>query len=272
MTTIRYANTFAKFGVPSNIPLEDRFFFRNNLAVVADGVTRDSIGCPNLLEASKEEIFKNYPTPSPAADAAEVVCDTFELHHGIRDFNSLKKIMFLANSKIAKLNQNVECDYLENDYAACVAATAYVSDNTLHYSYICDCGVIVWDKDGNIRFRTSDDKALIDPYINKGLKETAPWSLPEGRVLVRKHFRNNLDNPHSYGALTGEESGKHFIKTGTFDLNPGNTIAVFSDGFTPYFELPDFFENLGNLDQYVRNLEAKPGFGSEKTIIVMSLD
>ena len=265
---IKYAKTFSKFGVPSNIPLEDKFFFSKNFAIVADGITRDSYGCSNLKESSKEEVFKNYPNPSPASKAAEVVCKTFEMQDDIQD---LKQVMCLANLEVAKINANLECDYLENDYAACVAACAHIINNTLFYSYICDCGIIVWDRNGNIKFKTSDDKLLVDPYIEKAL-ESAPWHLPEGRVVVRKDFRNNPVNIHSYGALTGEKTAESFIKKGIFRLNEGDTVAVFSDGFSPYFELEDFYENLDNLDNYVKAWENKSGFGGEKTIIVMSLN
>lgn len=268
---IKFAKTFAKFGVPSNIPLEDQFYFTQDTMVVADGITRDSIGCPNLNEVSREYILQNYPNPSPATKAAEVVCKTFQQNNDLQD---LEKIMLLANANIAKLNENLVCDYLENDYAACVAASAHIENDILHYSYICDCGVIVWDKNGNIRFQTSDDKALVDPYL---AKKPYPWYMPEGRVIVRRDFRNNLNNIIdgkcvSYGAFTGEKTAEAFVKTGYIKLEKGDTIAVFSDGFTPLFELPDFFENLDNLENYVKTLESQPGFGSEKTIIIMSLD
>lgn len=270
---IKYAKTFAKFGVPNNIPLEDKFFCRQNFAIVADGITRDSFGCHNLNESSKEDIFANYPDPSPATKAAEVVCQTFERQSNIQD---LRQIMCAANSEVEKLNENLECDYLENDYAGCVAACAYIANNTLFYSYICDCGIIVWDKNGNIRFKTSDDKLLVDPYIDKALEDT-PWYLPEGRVIVRRDFRNNPENVQdgrcvSYGAFTGEKEAEKFIKTGTLPLNTGDTVAIFSDGFSPYFELQDFYENLGDLDNYIKAMEMKKGFGREKTIVVMSLD
>lgn len=275
---IKYAKTYGKYGVPSNIPLEDKFYFdqSQNLAVIADGITRDSFDCPNLNTASDEAIFQNYPNPSPAAQAAEVVCNTFANQRHIQD---LEKVMHLANANVHKLNQNVECDYLEHDYAACVAASAYIKNHTLNYAYVCDCGIIVWDKNGNIRFKTSDDKLLVDPYIAQALEKT-PWHLPEGRVVVRRDFRNNPDNIQdgkcvSYGALTGEKNAEFFIKHGSVALQEGDTVAVFSDGFSPYFKLPNFFEHLDNLESLEKLVEAwenKPNFKSEKTIIVMSLD
>ena len=271
---ITYAKTFAKFGVPKSIPLEDQFFFRNNFAIVADGITRDSYGCLDLKKVSSETILKNYPNPSPATKAAMTVCETFKKS---QNANDLKKLMCLANSMLTNLNKNVKCNYLENDYAACVAAVAYINKNRLFYSYICDCGVIVWDKNGNIRFQTTDDKSVYsDPYIAKALVSN-PWHTPMGRVVTRSLYRNNPNHIIngkcvSYGALTGEKEAEYFIKEGSILLNPGDTVAVYSDGFTPYFKLPDFFENLDNLDNFVKLIESQPNFGSEKTIVVMHFE
>ncbi len=101
------------------------------------------------------------------------------------------------------------CDYLENDYYGAVASCMHIENNILDYAYICDCGLIIYDKEGNVKFQTEDEKELYsDPYINQiGI----PWNLPEARVIVRRDYRNNLSNIKdgkcvSYGALTGEES------------------------------------------------------------------
>lgn len=261
---VMYAKTFSKKG-QWTFPLEDRFYASQDIAVVADGITRDSIGCPNLATASAEEIYRNYPNPSPAACAAEAVCTTFRKNRNL----DLGNLMELANENIKAINANVNCDYLENDYVGCVAAAAVIKGNVLHYSYICDCGVVVWNKEGRIKFKTKDDKAEIDPYIDAAIVGEYSWDLPAGRRLVREHYRNNLSNPFSYGALTGEESAKAFIRQGMVELEETDIVAVFSDGFTPYFTRSDFFQNLGNLDSYVQRLEGEKGLGREKTIIVV---
>lgn len=268
-----YAKTFPKFSAPEGHPLEDAFFADNRIAVIADGITRDSIGCPNLNVSSDEDIYRNYPNPSPASKAAQLVAETFSMN--CNNTKNLDELVFLSNISIANLNKNVVCDYLENDLAGCVFSTAYIENNILHFSYICDCGIIVWDKYGNIRFQTNDDKLEVDPYIAEALR-AVPWELPECRVLVRKDFRNNPNNFSSdgkcvsYGALTGEVSAMHFVKYGTFKLNPGDVVGIYSDGFEPFFKRNDFFENLSNIDEYVHQLESQRGYGSEKTFILVS--
>lgn len=267
---IKFARPFAKLSAPNYIPQEDKFFATSNIAVVADGITRDSIGCPDMDAVSQDEIFTNYPNPSPAALAAEITCRTFRENHN--SYN-LRELMEMANANIHVVNANVECDFCENDYAGCVAATVKVENMRLHYAYICDCGVVVWDKDGNIKFVTIDEMEDVGKNWNNSFEGEYSWSLPSGRRYVREYFRNNLNNPYSYGALTGERSAEHYIRSGEIQLEETDTIAVFSDGFRPYIMREDFFMNLRSLESleaYVNAMQDLPNLGSEKTIIVVN--
>ena len=273
---VQFAKTFPKFSAPEGHPLEDVFFANPRIAVVADGITRDSIGCPYLDKFSEEDIYRNYPNPSPAFKAADLVAKTFSNNY--KTTHDLEELIYLANLELANLNKPIVCDYLENDLAGCALATAYIENNILHYSYICDCGVIVWNKNGNIRFQTNDDKSEVDYYIAEELKKMnkLDWNTPECRVLVRRDFRNNPNiigsngKCISFGALTGEISAMHFIKSGQLELNEGDVVGIYSDGFRPFLERSDFFENLSNIEDYVHGLEAQNIYGSEKTFILVS--
>lgn len=43
-----------------------------------------------------------------------------------------------------------------------------MENHILHYSYICDCGVLVYDKAGNKIFQTEDElEKITRPFFNK---------------------------------------------------------------------------------------------------------
>ena len=181
---------------------------------------------------------------------------------------------------VKRLNDKyiTECDYLENDYYGAVASCICIKDNILNYAYICDCGVIVYDKIGNIKFKTEDDKELYsDPYINNiGI----PWNLPEARKIVRSEYRNNINkvvdgNCISYGALTGEESAINFIRSGQLKIEEGDIIIVYSDGVSYYLTDKEFINHIINFnkDSFEKYIEEKSKedyekYGKEKTLVM----
>lgn len=274
---IIYENTFDNIKtIDCDFPIEDKYYAINNLAVVADGITRDPIGIDDLSKVSFEEIKKKYPRPSGAELAALEIVNCFKEFNG-----DLKEQLKLANQKILKLNKNniKKCDYLQNDYYGAVASCAFIDNNHLYYAYICDCGVIIYDKNGKIKFQTQDDKEVIsDPYINKiGI----PWHLPEARIIVRRDYRNNSNNIQngkciSYGALTGEESANEFIKEGFVPICDDDIIVVYTDGFTHYLHEPEFIKLIikfqkSEFEDYVEkqaNINYEK-YGKERTLVIM---
>ena len=258
-----------------DFPIEDQYYANENVAIVADGITRDPIGISDFSKCTKQEFLEKYPRPSGAELAAKEVCSTFSNATG-----SLVDRLIEANKSVKRLNdKNIpECDYLENDYYGTVASCVCIEDNILKYAYICDCGVIVYDKNGSVKFKTEDDKRLYsDQYINKiGI----PWNLPKARKIVRSEYRNNLNNIIdgkcvSYGALTGEENAVSFIKSGQLKLEDGDTIIVYSDGFSYYLTDKDFINNLINFnkDSFEKYIEEKSKedyerYGKEKTLVI----
>ena len=259
-------------------PVEDCFYVGDNEAIVADGITRDLIGVGDFSTCSKEELLNKYPRPSGGELAAKEICNSFSKSSG-----SLKERLVMANEAVKSLNNKYikSCDYLENDYYGAVAACISIKDDVLYYSYICDCGVIVFDKYGNIKFKTQDDKELFsDPYIDKiGI----PWNLPEARKIVRSKYRNNLNNIVdgkcvSYGALTGEEDAASFIREGSISLDKGDIVIVYSDGFTNFLNDKEFINIMLNFekDKVEKYIEEKARedykkYGSEKTLVVYKI-
>lgn len=259
----------------NNFPIEDQFYASEEEAIVADGITRDPIGIKDFSSCSQKEFLTKYPRPSGAFLAAKEICDTFSKTTG-----SLKKRLIWCNDAVKKLNDKyiLECDYLENDYFGAVASCVSINNDILNYAYICDCGVIVYDGLGNIKFQTEDDKECYsDPFINKlGIS----WNLPESRVIVRRDYRNNLDNIYngkcvSYGAITGEPTSINFIKSGQMKLSAGDTVLVYSDGFSNFLQDKDFIFQIINFekDKFENFIEIKSQsnyekYGKEKTLVL----
>lgn len=256
-------------------PTEDQFYASSNEAIVADGITRDPLGISDFSKCTLKEFLEKYPNPSGAEMAAKEICKSFSETKG-----SLVDRLAKANNCVRKLNENYikKCDYLENDYYGAVASCISISNDILNYAYICDCGVIVYDKNGTIKFKTEDDKELYsDPYINKiGIS----WDLPEARRIVRSKYRNNINNVVegncvSYGALTGEETAINFIKSGQLELDDGDIIIVYSDGFAYFLPEKDFIYNIINFNKnvfesYINN-KSKDNYekyGKEKTLVI----
>lgn len=277
---IIYKKTFENIKtLDCNFPIEDCYYADGNMAIVSDGITRDPIGIPNLSKASFSQMVEKYPRPSGGALAAKTITDTF---CDKKEETSLKKLLIQANKNVKKLNGKYikECDYLENDYYGAVASCAKITGNKLEYAYICDCGVLVYDEYGNIKFQTEDDKALVDPYINNiGI----PWYLPDARKIVRKDYRNQPDKVEngrcvSYGALTGEEEAEIFIKEGSLKIKDTDLVVVYSDGFTEYFKRKDFYPMIKDWEEkkftsYVEKLSVEDceKYGKEKTLVLMKM-
>lgn len=271
-----YTNTFENIKTKGiNFPVEDQYYANDNEAIVADGITRDPIGISDFSKTTKREFLEKYPRPSGAELAAKEICSTFPETKG-----SLVDRLIETNKSVKRLNDEYipECDYLENDYYGAVASCICIKDNILYYAYICDCGVIVYDKFGNTKFKTEDDKEIYsDPFVNNiGIS----WNLPEARKIVRSEYRNNINkvvdgNCISYGALTGEESAINFIRSGQLKIEEGDIIIVYSDGVTYYLNDKEFINHIINFnkDTFEKYIEEKSKedydkYGKEKTLVM----
>ncbi len=274
-----YKNTFENIKTMNcNFPIEDQFYADDKEAIVADGITRDPIGAFDLATCSFEEMLEKYPRPSGAEIVAKEICNTFYKSAG-----TLKERLEICNNNIKKINEkNIKfCDYLQNDLYGAVASCIKIENDVLYYAYICDCGVIIYDSRGNIKFQTKDDKLLYsDPYINKiGI----PWNLPEARIIVRRDFRNKPNNTEngkcvSYGAITGESEALNFIKSGKKKVEKGDLVLVYSDGFSNFLHEKDFINEIKNFnkisfEQYINNksITNYDSYGKEKTIVLYKI-
>lgn len=261
------------------LPTEDSFSYHNNVFCVADGVTRDPIGIPDFTNIDPLEALKNYPNPSPAATAAQICANTFvgqlDNHPGI----NVRDGLVAANERIAELNEGITCDYLENDFASCVAVGGKIIGDSLYWASIGDCRAAVFSKNGERRFITPDGTQNWIEY-EQTLKNR--WGKPDYRVMVRRDFRNQptkMSNgkPVGFGVLTGEKKAESFIMSGEEKLLSGDTVVFFTDGFGPQADLSEFGQKVSNendfLDWQKLLAEQDPDkLGKERTIIVVEFE
>ena len=276
-----YKNTFENILTSNiNFPVEDQYYAGENTAIIADGITRDPIGIKDFSKCSKKDLIINYPNPSGAEMCAKEICKTFKEENG-----TLKEKLIKCNEAVNLLNKKYikECDYLENDYYGAVASCIEIKESTLKFAYICDSGVIVYNKLGNIKFQTEDDKKIYsDPYKREaGLP---PWYLSECRKIVRSKWRNNPDNIIdgkcvSFGAITGEKEAISFIKSGEIEIEKEDTVLLYSDGFSEFLHEQEFINkildfNKEDFENYIvfKSTQDYEKYGKEKTIIIYKID
>ncbi|MBI2106534.1 protein phosphatase 2C family protein [Candidatus Woesearchaeota archaeon] len=220
-----------------DLPVEDayRIISTNEglIISVADGITRDPIGLKWLPDKNEEgiiEFSQAYPRPSPAKKAADLFCKVFAeffLKKQVQGKECIREAFELANYEIKRLNMTNEIDYLENDFWACVACGGVIKERVLYLGYIGDCGVAVLDSKGNLKYKTRDDVKKVSAHIDSLGRD---WKDPSWRRDIRENYRNNENNPTSYGALTGEEKAMFYIKTGIVGLEKRYFVLFYSDG------------------------------------------
>lgn len=267
------------------MPQEDTFLIEKDVFCVADGITRDPISPLDFEGLTIEDGLKNYPNPSGARMAADLFCQEFVKNIGHEE--SSDKAFIKANSAIAELNKKYikKVDYLVNDFYACVASGGTIINKKLKWGQICDCGIIIFDKNGNKKFQTENGMTPFKSYI-KGKEQR--WGNPERRKYIRSQFRNNPEQIVegklvSYGALTGEKTAAPFIKSGTIDLSSGDLVIFYSDGFENLVVENGFFDALyknneesakKDLLEFDKQYSANQyeEFGHERTLIAVRVD
>ncbi len=220
-------------------PVEDSFKIDDRIATVADGVTRDPTKyLPNTKNTQGRLIFiLDYPKESPAKVAAETLALNTNIN--LREIIAPEEEdIILAYKKVNGLIREYqereipEIDYVMNDFPGCVGATAINLPFHVMYGFICDSGVALVDRNGNLKFRTPNegpDRKAKEIWANPPLNQLS-WQDPRARRIVRSVYRNNPMEPNAYGVFTGEGTAMEYVKTGTEIKDEGDTILVFTDG------------------------------------------
>ena len=259
-------------------PEEDAFLASEQYPIfaVADGVT---------LEVGKDG---KYPNPSGAGVAAKIFCEEAvrageRLYNGFTD-RDVQSVFKAANDAVGEYNKKEgrtreTVNYLDYDLFAATAAFALLKDGVLYWGSLCDSYVAYFDTIGTRVFKSPicwPDRRVKEHRM-KNVKNNE-----EKRKIIHSIFRNGVDgegNLIGYGVVTGEEAALRYLNKGSFPLREGGVLALFTDGFEDYFDLPEFV-NL--LSAWPEDLESKvkcftldksqsdmPRYGRERTLIAV---
>lgn len=209
--------------------------------VVSDGVTLNFM---KLIESNTK-----YPNPSPASDISRIFCEAVvervkEKYEtlGERDVVGVFKY---ANNEVRKYNEEVGKSDLSGNSTGYYAATGsfiIIEDSRAYWASICDSFVAHFDREMNLKFMSS---GLCKPYA----------------------------------VINGEERMADYLESGTLDLEKGDRVFAFTDGFEYYMQDPDFlelFKEWGeDLEKRIAefskemNLKNPEKYGHERSLIVV---
>lgn len=276
------------------MPQEDYFIESDNIFCVADGVTRDSLILKEKENPTMEEQMEHYPNPSGASLAAETFCKSFVQFlkdKSVKSEESIREAFIFANNQIKILNDKYikERDYQTNEYYSCVAVGCAIVDRHLFWGAICDCGIAVYDGNLNLKFRTPDYMADFYNYGVPDITRTTGFNtkvkVHEYRKVKRQYYQNKIKMIDgrlvSYGVLNGEQGAEDFINVGKLELECGDIVLLYSDGFEGAVYNIDFmkylianFNDNNKIIEYSKKLSNDDynKYGKERTLIKYKID
>ena len=241
----------------------------NQIFILMDGATR--------YATSKD----NYPTPSPAAIAAQIASDTSHrliqefTYSDLRPSDLLLAAAMEANEAVAEYNSQTfaEIDYLENDYANACGILSFIKGKKFHFAYVGDPqGYLI--RDGKIILFTENQVERIDA-LYEIYSQDASKNLVDFRIHVCKNVRNNPLNEHPFGSFTGDVRALELLEFGSFDIQKGDRIILTSDGLLPLFSANKelFYQtNYQLLIEQMEKLEIEKAIRSDdKTLIAIDI-
>jgi len=254
-------------------PNEDFYLVSKKLPifVVADGVTRSHF---------EDGRYAHY---SGARKAAEIFCKS-ALSYLEERFNpeKIKEAFDFANQKIKELNIEAGIDkklnYIECDWLDTVGVAGVISEDKLHYGYVGDCGLIIFDKDNKKKFQTED---MVSPAVKKFIESYKNWknlASNQKRLIIHKELRNNTDKK-GYGTFSGENGVKNYYNIGSEKLEEGDLVVFYSDGFLEYIGDNHFIDILRKGDRKELNkamfwkvIKNPIKCGHDRTFIAINFD
>lgn len=209
--------------------------------VVADGVTLD---IPKMINDGFD-----YPRPSPAGAVARIFCESVaylakEKYQGF-DKKDIDGLFSDANRRVRvhneKMGENVYCGNPTGFYAA-TGAFVVIRGQQAYWASICDSYVSHFDKHMRLK------------------------SMSSGSC-------------RPYAVINGEERMVNHLEKGTWKLEPGDLIFVYTDGYAYYMEDQAFLEIFADwdkdpeqsIDAYSMEANAKDlyKYGRERSLIVV---
>lgn len=207
-------------------PNEDAYAVRQGprraVFIVADGVTRSRAA------------DGRYPHPSGSALAAELVAGTLAAALCGPDGDpDLRRAFALANRAVGEVNQRhgvvQRLDYVEHDLWGAVATAVVVQDGAAHWGHIGDTVLLHLPASGGVRACTPDQVAAASRRLD-GMAAPKLAAAGGREPYARRFLRNHPDVADSYGVLTGEPAAEAYVVTGSLALQPGDRLALLSDG------------------------------------------
>lgn len=209
--------------------------------VVSDGVTL------NFLKFIEKNI--EYPNPSPAGEVAKIFCEVVikSVKEKYDTFNQedLLPVFKEANNEVRKYNRKIGKTDVSGNPTGFYSATGsfvVVCDNKAYWVSICDAFVAHFDKDMNTKFMST---GVCKPYA----------------------------------VINGEEYMADHLESGIFELEGGDRVFVFTDGFEGHVKNPDFqklFLEEDNIKERITkfsekmNIEDPENYGHERSLIVVT--
>ncbi|RJQ14032.1 hypothetical protein C4553_01755 [Candidatus Parcubacteria bacterium] len=209
--------------------------------VVSDGVT---LNFNKLIETKTK-----YPNPSPAGDVSKIFCQAVvqkakEKHETLGEAD-IAEIFKYANNEVGKYNEKVgKSDIAGNPtgYYAATGSFVIIKNNKAYWASICDSYVAFFDNKMNSKFMSSG-------------------------------------SCRPYAVINGEERMVNHVEKGVFNLENGDYIFVFTDGFADYVKNKDFSELFKNWDKNLKesiaefskemNLADPEKYGHERSLIAV---
>lgn len=224
-------------------PQEDYLIASNSppVFVVSDGVT---LNFKKIVEDNAK-----YPTPSPAGEVAKIFCEAVakSVHRKYGEFDARKVIEVFreANEEVGRYNQRVGKSEISGNITGFYAATGafvIIKNDKAYWTSICDSFVAHFDRDMNVKFMS--------------LGICAP-----------------------YAVINGEERMAEHLEKGVFDLENGDRVFVFTDGFEYYVRNNEFLKIFRNWDDNLKehiakfskemNLNDSENYGHERSLIAI---
>ncbi|OGZ31895.1 MAG: hypothetical protein A2V69_00580 [Candidatus Portnoybacteria bacterium RBG_13_40_8] len=209
--------------------------------VVSDGVT---LNIAKLIENNAK-----YPNPSPAGDVSRIFCEAVIKYakekYEIFSERDVADVFKYANGEVRKYNEGTGKSDISGNLTGYYSATgsfAIIKNNKAYWASICDSFVAHFDREMNLKFMTS---GLCRPYA----------------------------------VINGEERMVNHLESGVFNLEKGDRVFVFTDGFEYYMENSNFLELFKEWDENLKkhivefskeaNLRDPEKYGHERSLIAV---
>jgi len=218
---------------------EDRFLQSRKFPIfaVADGV---------LMVVKPGE---KYPVPSGAGEVAKIFCNSAveqaeKIFEGFQN-EDIRDVFAKANSKIERYNSRCgrtkkTINFFDFDYFCATAAFALIKNSELYWGSVGDSRVALADKNGKIKFASRDQVEPIEKLAARKISHPKPQ---EKKYFQQKYYRNKLGPKGEligYGVIDGEKEALRYVEYGKAKIQKGEQLFIYTNGFTPYFKLPEF--------------------------------